>query len=109
TRRPPRTAPLRASLRFVDAGVCAFGEEAHRIRDTELDYFSVREGVERIGMVARPDRGVCPEPQRVVLIHPGVVRSLGGAVPSRKGGPRQRIEGPALWAAVAIIGARSIE
>src|SRR5262249_47536274 len=50
-----------------------------------------------------------PESQRVVLIHPRVVRSLGGAVPSRERGAGNRIEGPALRAAIAVVGARSVE
>src|SRR5262249_7337342 len=80
-----------------------------RIRDAKLDDLPVGERVERIGVVARPDRGVRPESQRVVLIDPGVVRSLGGAVPSRERGAGNRIEGPALRAAIAIVGARAIE
>src|SRR5262245_62385282 len=105
----PEAAALPARLGIVDPAVHALGEEAHRIWHAKLDHFPVRQRVERIGVVARADRRVRAESQRVVLIHPRVVRSLGRAVASRERGTGNRIERPALGAAVAVIGTWSVE
>ena len=65
--------------------------------------------MKRVREIAGADRRVRAQAQDVVLIHPGVVRGLGGAVPARERRPGKRIEGPPLGAQVPLGGARPVE
>src|SRR5262249_9952888 len=98
----PQSPPLPAGIGVVDASVEAFGEEAHRIRHAELDELAVHEHVQRIRIVTGGDRNILAQPERVVLIDPGVVARLGTAGFGRADigelRPGQRIERPALRA-----------
>ena len=80
----PQSPALPASLRIVDTAVHAFGEEAHRIRDAQLDDLPIRQRVQRIREIAGTDGRVGTQTQDVVLVHPGVVGAFGGAVSARK-------------------------
>ena len=72
----PESAALPAGIRIVDAAVEAFGVEAHRVRNTQHDHLAVLQGDEAVVEVGRGDRNVLAEPNRVVLIDPGVVARL---------------------------------
>src|SRR5688572_11546754 len=69
----PETTPLPSRLRVVDSAVQPLGVETHWIGDPQDNPFSVLENEEPLGLVARIDWDVCPEPERVELVHPRVV------------------------------------
>ena len=104
-----RPRPFQPAFGSLMPAIHALREEAHGIRHAELNDLPVRERIERVGVVARPDWSVRPEPQRVVLDHPRRSTALPRRCPSRERGARDRVERPALGAAVAVIGARPIE
>src|SRR2546429_1656582 len=68
---------LPARVRIVDASVHPLGVEAHRIGDAQIDERAVHEGEQGLVGVAGGDRHVLAQPERVELIHPGVVTRLG--------------------------------
>src|SRR2546423_7030802 len=105
----PQSPALPAAVRIVDSAVHAFREEAHRIRNAQLDDLPVRQCVERIREITGPDRDVPAQAEDVVLVDPGVVRPLGGAVPAGKRGAWNRIERPAFGTPIALRRPRSIE
>src|SRR2546427_6719724 len=105
----PQSSALPAGLRIVDAAVHALGEEAHGIRNAQLDDLPVRQRVERIREIAGADRRVRAQAQDVVLIDPGVIRPLGGALPAGERGARDRIEGTVFGTEVPLRRARAIE
>src|ERR1700685_1044800 len=70
--RGPQSPALPARLRIVDAGIETLGIEAHRIGDAQNDHLAVDEGVEAVVFVARGNRYVLTETDRIVLIDPGV-------------------------------------
>ena len=84
-------------------------EEAHRIRNAQLDDLAIRQGVQRIREVADPDGSVRAQAEDAVLVHPRVVGTLGRTVSADKRGPGERIERPALGAQIAFRCSRSVE
>src|SRR2546427_566909 len=105
----PQSPALPAGFRIVDAAVHALGEEAHRVRDAELDNLPIRQRVERIREVARTDGGVRTQAQNVVLIHPAVVGTFSGAVPAGERWSGERIKRPAFRAQVPLGRSRPVE
>src|SRR2546426_11041041 len=105
----PQSPALPAGFRIVDAAVHALGEEAHRVRDAELDDLPIRQRVERIREVAGTDGGVRTQAQDVVLIHPAVVGTFSGAVPAGERWSGERIKRPAFRAQVPLGRSRSVE
>src|SRR5712691_4953878 len=75
----PESFALPASIRIVDAPIHPLGVEAHRIRNAKVHELPVHESQQRLVGVAGGDRHVLAEPERVVLIHPGVVARFGAA------------------------------
>ena len=75
----PHSATLPAAVGIIDAPIHALGEEAHGIRNHQVDHLAVFEGDQRIVLVAGRERHILAEPERVVLIDPGVVARLTGA------------------------------
>src|SRR5436309_3183092 len=65
--------------------------------------------MQRIGEVAGPDGRVRAQAQDVVLVDPGVIRSLGGTVSASERGSRKRVERPAFGTEVAFRSARPVE
>src|SRR5437764_9137220 len=76
----PYAAAFPAAVRVVDAAVKGLGVEAHRIGYHEVDHLAVLERDQRLVLVAGGERRVIAEPQRVVLIDPGVVARFRRAV-----------------------------
>src|SRR5580658_4218486 len=78
--RRPQTPALPANVRIVDAGIKTLGIEAERVRDAQRHHFAVDQRGKTVALVRRRDRHVVAEPDRVVLIDPGVVARLGAVV-----------------------------
>src|SRR5262249_34430222 len=68
-----------------------------------------RQGVQGVGMVAGADRRIDPEAKRVVLIHPRVIRALGGALTTSERRAGNWIERPPLGTAFARVRAWPVE
>src|SRR5580700_5688312 len=100
--RRPQAPALPAGIRIVDAGIKSLGVEAERIRDAQRHHLAVDQRGKAVAFVRRRDRHVVAEPDRVVLIDPGVVARLGtvvaDALETRAG---IFIERPALRAMIA--------
>src|SRR6266550_4885793 len=100
----PQPAALPATIRIVDAAVEALGVETHRIRDADRHHLPVLERDEAVAQVCGRHRNVLAEPERIVLVDPGVVARFHArrlALEARAG---IAIERPALWAMVASRG-----
>src|SRR5262245_50423779 len=75
--RAPESAALPARVRIVDAPIESLGVEPQRIRDAQHDHLAVLQRDEAVVQVGGGHRNVVAEPQRVVLIYPGVIARLG--------------------------------
>src|SRR5262245_31378168 len=91
--RAPQAAALPAGVRVVDSAVQALGKEAQRVRDAQHDHLPILERDETVIEVGGRDRNVLAESHRIVLVHPGVIARLGGAV----------LEALETWAWILII------
>ena len=107
--RHPEPLALPPGRRIIDAAVDSLGEEAHRIRNAQLDDLPKRQRVQRIREVAGADGRVRAQAEDVVLVHPRVVGALGRTVSADKRGPGQRVERPALGAQIAFRCSRPAE
>src|SRR5262249_31549439 len=97
----PQPAAFPAGIRIVDAAVESLGVEAHRIRDADRDHLPVLERHEAVAQVRGRHRDVLAEPERVVLVDPGVVARLDARGLTLEARTRIAIERPALRAVVA--------
>ena len=89
-------------MRIVDAGIETLGIKAQRVGDPQRDHFAVHERSEAVVLVSRRDRHVVAEPDRIMLIDPGVVARFGAVVADAlKTGARIFVEGPSLLAVIA--------
>src|SRR6185295_5093254 len=98
----PEPAAFPAGARVVDAPVEALGVEPQRIRDAQHDHLAVLQRDEAVVQVGGGHRDVLAQPERVVLIDPGVVARL-RAVLAQPTEARTwvLIERPALGAVIA--------
>src|ERR1700730_3034474 len=78
--RRPQAPALPTGVRIVDAGIKSLGIEAERIRDAQRHHLAVDQRGKAVAFVRRRDRHAVDEPDRVVLIDPGVVARLGAVV-----------------------------
>src|ERR1700682_1384261 len=78
--RRPQSPALPAGIRIVDAGIKSLGVKAERVRDAQRHHLAVDQRGKAVALVRRRDRHVVAEPDRVVLIDPGVVARLGAVV-----------------------------
>src|ERR1700722_2327950 len=100
--RDPKAAPLPTRGGVIDSTVDTLGVESQRIGNAQRDEPAVNQRVYAVKEIARGDRHVCPQPQRVVLIHPGVVARFDAHLRQvRETRPRQAMEAPAFGAMVA--------
>src|ERR1700722_7412673 len=102
TARDPKAAPLPTRGGVIDSTVDTLGVESQRIGNAQRDEAALHQRVHAVKEIARRDRHVCPQPQRVVLIHPGVITRLDAHL--RQVGEarsRQAMERPACGARVA--------
>src|SRR6266508_672701 len=98
----PQAAALPAGVRIVDASVEALGVEAHRVRHPQQDHLAVLERHQTVIEVGGRHRDVLAEPERVVLVDPGVVARLGAVLAEAgEAGARILVERPALRTMVA--------
>src|SRR6478752_2740109 len=98
----PESAALPACIGIVNAPVEPFGIETQGIRDAQHDHLAVLQGHEAVIEVGRGDRNVLAEPNRVVLIDPGVVARLDALVlEALKSRARISVELPAFGAMIA--------
>src|ERR1043165_6354350 len=105
----PQAAPFPACVRIVDARIQPLGEEAERVRNAQHHHLPILEGDEAIVEVGGRDRDILAQPDRVVLVHPGVVARLRGAVlEAFERRTRILVLREAFWAMVARRG-RTIE
>src|SRR5439155_25952819 len=73
----PAAFPARA--RIVDASIHILAEEAHGIRDMDVDELAVDQRQQRLAAIGVRDRHVGPKPERVVSIHPDIIGVVGAA------------------------------
>src|SRR5262245_47559182 len=105
----PQPAALPAGVGVVDAPVEAFGIKAHRVGDAQRDHLPVLERDEAVVEVGGGHGNVLAEPQRVVLVDPGVIARLGAVIAEAfEAGARILVEAPAFRAVVAG-GVRAVE
>src|SRR5580692_12879894 len=78
--RGPQPAAFPADLWIVDAAVAAFGVEAGRVGHFHGDHFPFGKGDQAVVEIAGRDRHVVAEPERVVLVDPGVIARLGRVI-----------------------------
>ena len=71
--RRPQAAALPAGIRIVDAAIEALGVEAGRVRHLHDDHLAAGERDQAVIEIAGRDRDVVAEPERVVLVDPGVI------------------------------------
>src|SRR6188768_936646 len=101
--RGPQAAALPSGLRIVDASVQPLRVEAHRIGNTQHDHLPACVGDEAVVEVARRHRNVLAQPERVVLVHPGVIARLRAVVAhAPEARPGILVEGPAFGTVVAL-------
>src|SRR4029450_2479579 len=91
-----------AGIRIVNAAVQAFGEEAHGIADAQLNDLPMRHRVQCMREIAGPVGRARGQAQDVMLVYPGVIGALGGAIPALESGAWERIERPAFRAQVPL-------
>src|SRR5580704_13095477 len=95
--RGPKPAAFPADLWIVDAAVEALGVEAGRVGHFHGDHLAFGVGDHAVVEIAGRDRDVVAEPQRVVLVDPGVIARLGRVVAETfKAGSRILVERPAF-------------
>src|SRR6266568_2021493 len=105
----PQPAAFPAGIAVVDAPVEALGIEAHRVRDAQHDHLPVLERHEAVVEVGGGHGNVLAEPQRVVLVDPGVIARLGAVIAEAfETGAGILVEAPAFRAMVAG-GVRAVE
>src|SRR5262245_59752736 len=105
----PQAAALPAAVGIVDAPVEPLGIEAERIRHAQRDHLTVLQCDQATHQVGGRHRDVLAEPERVVLVDPGVIARLGAVITEAvKAGPRILVEGPALRTVIAG-GVRPVE
>src|SRR6478736_2782240 len=105
----PQSAALPAGVGIIDASVKALGVEAQRVGQAQHDHFAVLERDQTVVEVAGRYRHVLAEPERIVLIHPGVVARLGAVLADAvEPGPGILVDRPALRAMIAGRG-RAVE
>src|SRR5260221_8211915 len=85
-RHGPQALALPAGLRVVDAAVDQLAEEAARVGHMDVDDLAVDDRHQRLAAVHVEDRHVVAEAERVVAVHPYVVRVI------RATGLRQPLE-----------------
>src|SRR5580704_608114 len=78
--RAPEAAPLPPGVRIVDPAVEPLSVEAYGIGDADRDELAVLERHESIVQVCRRDWDVLAEPDRVVLVDPGVIARFGAVL-----------------------------
>src|SRR5260221_4519792 len=107
--RAPQAAAFPARIRIVDASIKALGIEAHGVRDSQRDHLSVLQGNEAVTEIGGRDRNVLAEPERVVLVDPGVIARLGAGVGEAfETGAGLFVERPAFRTMVSC-GGRAVE
>ena len=98
----PQPAALPAGVRIVDAPVEPLGVEAQRVRHAQQDHLAVLERDQAVVEVGGRHRHVLAEPERVVLVDPGVVARLGAVLADAlEARARVLVERPALRAVIA--------
>src|SRR5438034_5292 len=98
----PQPPALPAGVRVVDASVEPLGVEAQRVGDAQHDHLAVLERDQAVVEVAGRHRHVLAEPERVVLVDPGVVARLGAVLADAlEAGAGVLIERPALRTVIA--------
>src|SRR5580693_1499585 len=78
--RGPQAAAFPADLWIVDAAVEALGVEAGRVGHFHGDHFALGKGDQAVVEIAGGDRHIVAEPERVVLVDPGVIARLGRVI-----------------------------
>src|SRR5690606_1588811 len=100
--RDPEAAAFPSGVRIVDAAVEALRVEAERIGHAQRHELAVDERVHAVEEIPGRDRHVFAEPERVVLIDPGVVARLDTLLgQALEAGAGESVEAPALGAMVA--------
>ena len=78
--RAPQPAALPAGIRIIDPPVQSLGKKAQWVWDAQHDHLPVLERDEAVIEVGCRDRDILTQAYRIVLVHPGVIARLGGAV-----------------------------
>src|SRR5436190_789318 len=73
----PQAAAFPAGVRVVDASIEALCIKTQRVRNTKDDHLSVLHCDQAVVLIARRHRDVFTEPERIVLVDPGVVTRFG--------------------------------
>src|SRR5260370_17489946 len=93
----PQPAAFPAGVGIIDAPVEALGIKAHRVRDAQHDHLPVLESDEAVVEVGGGHGNVLAEPQRIVLVDPGVIARLGAVIAEAfKAGAGLLVEPPAF-------------
>src|ERR1700685_3076475 len=100
--RGPQAAAFPADLWIVDAAVEALGVEAGRVGHFHGDHLAVGKGDQAVVEIAGRDRDVVAQPERVVLVDPGVIARLGrGIADAFEARARIFVESPAFRTMIA--------
>src|SRR5580693_5600644 len=100
--RRPQAPALPAGVRIVDAGIKTLGIKAERVRDAQRHHLAVDQRGKTVAFVRRRDRHVVAEPDRVVLVDPGVVARFRAVVADAlEAWARIFVERPAFRAMIA--------
>src|SRR6516225_1954473 len=98
----PQAPAFPAGIRIVDAPVQTLGVETHGVWHPHQDHLAVLEADEPVLEVGGGDRNVLAEPDRIVLVDPGVVARLGARVlKTFEARPRILVEPEAFGAVIA--------
>src|SRR5437773_10331182 len=73
--RRPQSLGAPSAVRIVDAPFHAFGEEAHRVLNGQVDPLAVRERLHAIGLVVENDDCILSEAEDIVHVDPDVIRA----------------------------------
>src|SRR5438128_11225715 len=73
--RRPQSSGAPPAVGIVDAPFHAFGEEAHRVWNAQVDPLAVRERLNAIGLIVENDDGVLSKAKDVVHVDPDVIRA----------------------------------
>jgi len=76
----PEAAAFPTGVRIVDASVETFGVEPHWIWNAQHDHLAVFQRHKAIVEVGGGNRDVLAEPERIVLIDPGIIARLDASV-----------------------------
>src|SRR5438094_7507856 len=87
--RRPQSPGVPAAIGIVDAPFHAFGEEAHRVWNGQVDPLAVRERLDAIRLVVENDDRVVPQAENIVHVDPDVIRPCHG--------PQRFIDAIELW------------